>query len=197
MDQFIAQLRGFVTKNAFALVVGLITLATVFGSLRIATPARKQKAVLAAESAQLEAVIASSNLWVTQFQPASNEEAAIWQTTEAEIQSLGVKPSERLTLAQVVARRFDEAGYQAPHTPKFLPADATVVPARSVAGVSFNPAPYRLQLTGVGSFGSLFSLLETLPPAVELQSVSLAGATSGVNTTLTLSVFEPAGTNGK
>jgi len=198
MNQFVAQLRAFVIKNRYTLLVAGLTLVTVVASVRVAGPARKQKAALETESARLDAVIRSSALWMTQFQPASNEEAAIWQNTDAEVQTLGVKPTERLTVAQVVARRADEAGYGSAHL-KFLPADAAAsIPPRQVAGVTFNPAQYKLQITGAGGIGTLNAFLGGLPPAVQVQSVKLAGGGNGqVNTTVTLSVFEPAGTNVK
>jgi hypothetical protein len=193
MNQFLAQLRTFVEKNKFTLMIAGVTLVTVIAAARVAIPARRQKAELAAESARLEAVIARSNLWVTQFQPASNEESAIWQNSAAEIQALGVKPSEKLTLAQIVSRRAENAGYDEARL-KFVPIDgANSVPPRQVAGVTFNAAAYKLVITGGGGLGTLATFLGTLPPAVELQSVSLSAGDARVNTSLTLSVFEPAG----
>jgi hypothetical protein len=193
MDQFLAQLRVFVEKNKFTLVLAGLTVVTVIAAARVAIPARRQRAELAAESDRLEAVIARSNLWVTQFQPASNEETAIWQNTASEIHALGVKPSEKLTLAQIVSRRADNAGYGGAHL-KFAPVAGNPVPPRQVAGVTFNPAPYQLVITGEGGFGTLATFLGTLPPAVELQSVSLTGGGDApVTSSITLSVFEPAG----
>lgn len=198
MDQFLAQARAFFEKNRYSLVVAAVTLAVVIASAWVALPARKQRVILADEDAKLEAVIKSSNLWVTQFEPASNEESAIWQGTASEVQSLGVKPTERLTLAQIVLRRAEDAGYGGAHL-KFVPVDATTTsPARQVAGVTFNPANYTLQVSGSGSMATLGRLLETLPPAVQLLSVSMTrDGDSGVNTALTLSVFEPVGGNAK
>lgn len=198
MDQLLEQLKAFLAKGRYPLVVGLVTLVTVIASAWVAIPARRERAVLSAESDTLRQVIASAGLWVTQFQPASNEEAALWQNTASDLQALGVSPSERLTLAQAVARRTDEAGYEGGHL-KFVAIDgANPTPARSVAGVTFNPAQYRLQVSGVGSFLPLSTLIGTLPPAVELQSVRLARDSSArVSTAITLSVFEPAGSNGK
>src|SRR5437773_11221098 len=63
MDQFLAQLRAFVEKNKFTLVIAGVTLVTLIAAARVAIPARRQKAVLAAESERLETVIARSNLW--------------------------------------------------------------------------------------------------------------------------------------
>jgi hypothetical protein len=198
MDQFVAQVKALLEKTGYALAIGVVTLVTVIAAAWVAIPARRQSAVLSAESETLQRVITSAGLWVTQFEPASNEESAVWQNTAADLQALGVNASERLTLAQAVARRTDEAGYESTHI-KFIPADpATPTPARSVAGVTFNPAQYRLQVAGVGSFSPLSTLIGTLPPAVELQSVRLARDNSArVSTSITLSVFEPAGSNGK
>jgi hypothetical protein len=198
MQQFLDQLKAFVAKSGFQLAVGFVTIVTVIASLWVSIPARRQRAVLSAESQTLQQVITSAGLWVTQFEPASNEESALWQNTAADLQALGVRPSERLTLAQVVARRTDDAGYESAHI-KFVAADASnPTPARSVAGVTFNPAQYKLQVSGAGSFSPLSTLIGTLPPAVELQSVRLAGdGAARVSTSLTLSVFEPAGSNGK
>lgn len=198
MDQFLAQARAFLEKNRYVLVVAAVTLVVVIASAWVARPARKQRVALADEDATLQAVIKSSNQWVTQFEPASNEESAIWQGTASDVQALGVKPTERLTLAQIVLRRAEDAGFGAARL-KFVPLDAaTTLPARQVAGVTFNPASYTLQVAGSGSFGTLGRFLEVLPPAVELLSVSMTrSGDSGVNTALTLSVFEPVGGNAK
>ena len=198
MDQFLAQARAFLEKNRFVLVVAAVTLVVIAASAWVAVPARKQRIVLAAEDAKLQALIKSSNLWVTQFEPASNEESAIWQNTASEVQALGVKPTERLTLAQIVLRRAEDAGFGGAHL-KFVPLDpAAASPARQVAGVTFNPASYTLQIGGSGSFGTLGRFLDVLPPAVELESVSMSrSGDTGVSTALSLSVFEPAGGNAK
>ena len=198
MNDFAARLRAFVDANTYALVVGGVTLVTIVAAFWVALPARRERAMLAAEEARLEALIKSSNLWVTQFQPASTEESAIWQSTASEVASLGVKPTERLTLGQIVLRRAEDAGYSGAHI-KFIPPGAAAnLPPRRVADVTFNPAGYALQVTGTGSLAMLSRFLGSLPPAVGLQAVSLAGAgDAGASTAITLSVFEPAGSNVK
>lgn len=198
MNDLLTRVRAFAAANAHSLVVGAVTVVTIFAALWVARPARKERTLLEAENLKLEALIKSSNLWVTQFQPASNEEAAIWQTTASEIAALGVKPSERLTLAQIVARRAEDAGYAGAHI-KFIPPGAGAnLPVRQVAGISFNPAGYALQITGSGSLTTLNRFVASLPPAVELQAISLSGASDGgASTSITISVFEPAGGNVK
>lgn len=197
MDQFLAQLRALFAKHGYPIVLGGVTLVTVVAAAWVAIPARKERALLAAEDARLAALIKSSNLWVTQFEPASNEEAAIWQETASQVDALGVRPSERLTLAQIVSRRAEDAGISGTHI-KFVPIDpATGVPARQVAGITFNSAPYKLEVTGSGSVSALSRFLETLPPAVQVQAVNLTQGGAGVSTALSLSVFEPAGGNAK
>lgn len=198
MNDFLARVRAFGVANGYALVISAVTIVTVIASAWVAIPARKERALLAAENNKLEALIKSAGLWVTQFQPASNEESAIWQSTASEIAALGVKPSERLTIAQIVARRAEDAGYVGAHI-KFIPPGAGAnLPVRQVAGVSFNAAGYALQITGSGSLTTLNRFVESLPPAVELQAISLAGAADGgASTSITLSVFEPAGGNVK
>ncbi|MBA3645921.1 MAG: hypothetical protein H0W63_07050 [Gemmatimonadaceae bacterium] len=198
MNDLVAKVRAFVIANRYYLVVGAVTLVAVLASLWVAKPARKEREALSAEEAKLEALIKSSNLWVTQFQPASTEESAIWQTTASEISALGVKPAERLTLGQIVLRRAEDAGYAGAHI-KFIPAGAAAnSPPRQAGGVSFNPASYALQVTGTGSLAMLSSFVGAIPPAVALQSISLTGAgDAGASTAVTLSVFEPAGSNGK
>ena len=198
MDELLARLRALFGRSQYLLTVGGLAALTVAAAAWVAIPARKQAALLSAEAARLQAVIASSNSWVMQFQPATSEEAVLWQNSTFEIQALGVRPSERVTLAQVIARRADEAGLGSAHI-RFLPADAAAQPPpRQVAGITFNPAPYRIQVTGAGSFGTVGSLIGALPPAVDLRSVNLARESSDrVTSSLTLSVFEPAGANGK
>ena len=198
MNDLLARVRAFVTANGFSLVVGAVTMVTVIASMRVVIPARRERSLLEAENSKLEALIKSAGLWVTQFQPASNEESAIWQSTASEVAALGVKPSERLTIAQIVARRAEDAGYVGAHI-KFVPPGAGAnLPARQVTGVSFNPAGYALQITGSGSLGTLNRFVASLPPAVELQAISLsAAADGGASTSITLSVFEPAGSNVK
>jgi hypothetical protein len=198
MDQFLERVKAYLAKSGYPLVVGFVTLVTVIASAWVAIPARRQRAVLTAESETLKQITASAGLWVAQFEPASDQETALWQITASDVQALGVNPTEKLTLAQAVARRTDEAGYESTHI-KFVAADpANPIPARSVAGVTFNAAQYRLQVSGLGGFSPLSTLIGTLPPAVELQSVRLARDSSArVSTAITLSVFEPAGSNGK
>jgi hypothetical protein len=198
MNDVLARVRAFVKANGYSLVIGAVTLVTVVAAMWVAIPARRERAVLDAENTKLEALIKSARLWVTQFQPASNEESAIWQTTASEIAALGVKPSERLTIAQIVARRAEDAGYVGAHI-KFVPPGAGAsLPARQVAGVSFNPAAYALEITGSGSLTTLNTFVGNLPPAVELQAISLSGSSDGgASTSITLSVFEPAGGNVK
>jgi hypothetical protein len=198
MNDVLARVRAFVTANAYSLVVGAVTFVAVIASMWVAVPARRERAQLGAENDKLEALIKSAGLWVTQFQPASNEESAIWQGTASEIAALGVNPSERLTIAQILARRAEDAGYVGAHI-KFIPPGAGAsLPARQVAGVSFNPAGYALQITGLGNLTTLNRFVGSLPPAVELQGISLSGAAGGgASTSITLSVFEPAGSNVK
>lgn len=198
MNELIAQVKARIAKGGYPLVVGVVTLTTVVAAAWVAIPARRERTLLQAESRTLQQVITSAGLWVSQFEPASSEESALWQNTASDLQSLGVRSSERLTLAQAVARRVDEAGYDGAHI-KFVAVDgANPTPARSVGGVSFNPAQYKFEISGAGSFSSLSTLIGTLPPAVEIQSMRLAHDSSArVSTSLTLSVFEPAGTNGK
>lgn len=198
VEQFIAQMKARIAKDGYPLAVGLVTLTAVVAAAWVAIPAQRERALLQAESRNLQQIITSAGLWVSQFEPASSEESALWQTTASDLQALGVRPSERLTLAQAVARRVDEAGYEGAHL-KFVAVEgANPTPARSVGGVTFNPAQYKFQISGAGSFSSLSTLIGTLPPAVEIQSMRLARDSSArVSTSLTLSVFEPAGTNGK
>ena len=198
MNDVLARVRAFATANGYFLVVGAVTIVTVIASIWLAIPARRERALLDAENNKLEALIKSAGLWVTQFQPASSEESAIWQGTASEIASLGVKPSERLTIAQILARRAEDAGYVGAHIKFIPPGTAANLPARQVAGVSFSPAGYALQITGSGSLTTLSRFVAALPPAVELQGISLAGAADGgASTSITLSVFEPAGGNVK
>jgi hypothetical protein len=197
MNQFLEQLRSFVAKNGYLMIVVGVTVVAVAASEWVAIPARRQAALLAAEAETLSGIIKSSEAWVSGFQPASNEESALWQNTDYEVKSLGVAPAERLTLAQIIARRADQSGLF-DYRLKFLAPEGTMAPPRQVAGITFNPAPYKIQVTGTGGFGSLGSLIGSLPPAVELQSIRLArDSADRVGTSLTLSVFEPAGGNAK
>jgi hypothetical protein len=198
MNDFVARVRVFAAANSYSLVVGGVTLVTVVAALWVGLPARKERAQLDAEEKRLEALIGSSKSWMNQFQPASDEEAAVWQGTSAEIAALGVPPAERLTLAQIVARRAEDAGYSPAHIKFVSPPAPTTLATRQVAGVSFNPAGYALQVDGSGSLTTLNRFIETLPPAVALQSISLTAAPDGsASTSITLSVFEPAGGNVK
>lgn len=197
MEQILARLRAFVAKNSYLLLISGVTVVTVAAAAWVAIPARRQAALLSAEAATLARLIKSSEAWVTHFQPASNEESALWQSTQYEIQALGVQPSERLTLAQVIARRADAAGLGSSRI-KFVSPDGTPAPPRQVAGITFNQAQYKIQVSGSAGFGALGSLIAGLPPAVELQSIKLAGDDADrVNVLLTLTVFEPAGGNAK
>ncbi len=196
MNEIAARIRALFSRNEYLVAVAGVAVLTLGAAAWVAIPARRQAASLSAEATKLKALIASSDSWVTQFQAASSEETALWQNTGFDVQSLGVRPSERLTLAQIISRRAEESGLGSPHI-KFVPADSAGQPPRRVAGISFNPAQYTIQLTGGGGFTPLSSLIGALPPAVGLRSIGVARDSSGnVSTSMILSVFEPAGPNG-
>lgn len=198
MEELLARIRAFFSERRFELSLASACAIALAGAAWIAIPARRQSVRLSAEAAKLDAVIASSNSWLIGFQPASSAEPGLWQNTAYEIQSLGVRPSERVTLAQIIDRKAEEAGFAAPHI-RFISTDSAGQPAaRQVAGVTFNPASYRIEAAGGGGFAPLAQLIEALPPAVDLRSVNVARDSSGrVNSSVVLSVFEPTGANVK
>jgi hypothetical protein len=198
MDDFIARIRTFSAAHADLLAMPTLALVAVLTAAWVAIPARRTANALSDEAGKIRAVIAASDAWVMRFQSAADDEPGLWQEAASQVQTLGVLPSERLTLAQIISQRAEDVGIVSPHIRFSMVDSVAAPPPRNVDGVRFNPANYTIQLTGGGGFGALNSLIGTLPPAVEPKSAALARDSSGSATaTLTLSVFEPAGTNGK
>lgn len=192
MNKLLASLRKGLAESSFmAQVVGLTLLAVVL-ALWVGIPARRQASVLKAEAGKLAGIVKASESWTTRFEPASNEETLAWQNTGFEIQKLGAAPADRLTLAQVIARRAEDVGFRRVRV-RFAGADsASQSSPRQVGGRLFSPAQYGIVVEAQGSLNQSSALIGVLPNAVVVRSVGTKRIGDAVMSIFSLAVYEPA-----
>ncbi len=163
----------------------------------IGLSASRARATLAKDAAVLQAEVSRNDRWRSEFRPPSVSEMERWRQAEAALRRLGVRPEERITIAQVVARTGEETGLDEVRV-RFVPADTTGGPApvEQVGRHQFRAASYRLVITGRGSFDAFVRLVGSLPPAVSVQELSSSRKPSGIVHNIVLSVIESVESNG-
>jgi len=193
MKKLLASLRAALGANSFLAQVGGLTLLALALALWVGIPARRQAALLKAEAGRLERIVKASESWVAGFQPASNEETLAWQNTGFEVQKLGATPSDRLTLAQVIARRAEDVGFRGVRVNFAAGADsASQSSPRQVGGRLFRPAQYGIVVEAHGSLNQASALIGVLPNAVVVRSVTTKRSGNDVTSIFSLAVYEPA-----
>jgi hypothetical protein len=160
--------------------------------------AHRSAGALAIEASQLQAQVSRIERWRSQFRQASAGETSDWQRIDAALNGLGVRPQERVTIAQVVARAGEEAGL-ADVRVRFVAPDSSAEQAASrtaqVGVHSFRQAPFGLAISGRGSYAALVRFIGTLPPSVMVRQLSSSRASTMVVHAVVLSVFESVETN--
>ena len=193
MKKLLASLRAALGANSFLAQVGGLTLLALALALWVGIPARRQAALLKAEAGRLERIVKASESWVAGFQPASSEETLAWQNTGFEVQKLGATPSDRLTLAQVIARRAEDVGFRGVRVNFAAGADsASQSSPRQVGGRLFRPAQYGIVVEAHGSLNQASALIGVLPNAVVVRSVATKRSGNDVTSIFSLAVYEPA-----
>ncbi len=193
MKKTLASLRAALVANSFLAQVGGLTLLALALALWVGIPARRQAALLKAEAERLERIVKASESWASGFQPASSEETLAWQNTGFEIQKLGATPSDRLTIAQVIARRAEDVGFRGVRVNFTAGADsASQSSPRQVGGRLFRPAQYGIVVEAHGSLNQASALIGVLPNAVVVRSVVTKRSGNDVTSTFSLAVYEPA-----
>ncbi len=193
MKKTLASLRAALVANSFLAQVTGLTLLALALALWVGIPARRQAALLKAEAERLERIVKASESWASGFQPASSEETLAWQNTGFEVQKLGAAPSDRLTLAQVIARRAEDVGFRGVRVNFAAGADsASQSSPRQVGGRLFRPAQYGIVVEAHGSLNQASALIGVLPNAVVVRNVVTRRSGNDVKSIFSLAVYEPA-----
>ena len=176
------------------LAVG-IALVTVGGWVGLS--AQRARGRLAVDAARLEGEVARLDRWQREFRPVSLSEAAGWRPVEASLASLGVAPSEQVTLAHAVARAAEEAGFTEVRV-RFTTRDSGQVVAQRpdrLGRRTLQPASYGLSMNARGSYEGLVRLIGALPPSVAVWRVTAMKDGGAVAYTRALAVFEAVESN--
>lgn len=193
MNKIIERIKYFVTGNTFWTEIVLALLMVAIFSMSVAKMANKRVAALRGEAEQLSAVRTSVERWQTSFETATPEENADWDNVQKRLQLLGVSPNDRLTLAQLVAQRAQDASGQNVIV-KFTTADNAGAVTRSTSKMSFSSASYGLSMQITGDLEAVVDAIYSLPLSVDLSSVDIKRGDSGQATAnVSLIVFEGGG----
>ena len=161
----------FLERRAWAEVFGPPIVVLILAAW-IGLPAYRVKRDAAAQRSRVERAAILATEMRRNFVSATPEETAEWQRTRAEIADFGTPAVRRLRLAQAVARLAEDAGVARVRV-HVTPADSLLsVQPRVIAGQQFSSA-YGLSLQGNGAVESAATLVEALPPSVEVQKLEL------------------------
>ena len=153
------------------------------------------KTVKAARAKTEEAVAirTTATRFAQQFMPASTAESEEWARTTAEAAEFGSPAASKLSLAQTVSRIAEVAGMSGVRA-SFAGLDsAGAGQTRNLGDLTFEPATFGLRLEGSGSVSAVSRVILRLPPATEINSLSLSGNTDELKATFHLAVYQPAG----
>lgn len=182
----------WIVKRQFWVEVGVLTLLTVICALYIGRLAYSSATALETQARTLESTRRGADLWITGFQPVSTAEMAAWEKGLQTTYRLGVLPTERLTLAQIVTARAERAGLKQVRV-SFSPSDpATASPRPEAAPYTFAVAPYTIKVEFTGRLDATQTFMGMLPPSVGLVSLESARTSGTFGTKLLLTVYEVA-----
>jgi hypothetical protein len=156
--------------------------------------AQRARARLTTDATRLESDAARLEQWRREFRPVSATEATSWRLVDANLASLGVAPSERVTVAERVARAAEEAGMVEVRV-RFTAGDSNQAVQRMGARAP-HPASYGLTLNARGSYEGLVRLIGALPTSVAVWRVTSTREGGAIAHALALAVFEAVDGNG-
>lgn len=131
-----------------------------------------------------------------QFRVPSSSESAALLAESARLGALGVPPSERVSLMELVARLADASGLADVQVNFRSAPDSAFVPPRSIGSSSLSPAPYTIAVDFTGSFQGVVQFVSNLPPSVSVSRVSAGRRPDRPAYHILLAVYElPDGDN--
>ena len=160
--------------------------------------AQRARTRLTLDAIRLESDAARLEQWRREFRPVSATEAMRWRLVDANLTSLGVASSERVLVAETVARAAEEAGMVDVRV-RFTAGDSSQgVAAREqrMGTRTLHPASYGLALHARGSYEGLVRLIGALPPSVAVWRVTSTREDGVIAHALALAVFEAVDGNG-
>ena len=148
-------------------------------------PARAEQAKVA----DIESEIASFRSAFSASTPGGDVSAVTLPDSFA----VAVSRDTRVALAEHVASRAEQVGLSDVRV-RFAPPDSSAAPARpDLFSATVAVADYAIYIDCAGSFASVLSLVNQLPPSVALQRLTAVRDKTGAHFRLILAVFETAG----
>lgn len=140
-------------------------------------------------SGELLATRAAAAMWREELVPATAEERARWQESEAAVRERGIDPADRLALLQEVAQRAENLGIPDVAV-SFEGSDTLGTTAiREVGEAVFEVAPWAMAVRFVADYRTVASFIGALPPQVDVHRLRMSAAEAGVETELLLILF--------
>ena len=178
-----------IAPHRFWIELGALGLIAIGAAYFTGKSAYAKAAVLRAEAESLSGTRVLEDKWLSSFQPASSAEAQTWDEAQRETQRMGVGASDRLTLAEVIARRAERSGLGTVRV-RFTGDSLPALPRQPAPPHTFNVAPYTIKVDFTGTLRNTQSFLGMLPPAVALRRLDMSRGSGYFGSTLVLSVYE-------
>ncbi len=184
------QIKELLRANRSPLETLVANVVLTAAILIVAVAAGDRMTRLKENGAKIDAVQSALSTWPGQFAQASAVERQEWARASADVARLGVRPQERLFLAQLLSKRAEDAGI----------FDARVTFSSATAGAEgrrggsreFRSAAYGVQVDCSASFPAVVEFIAQLPAAVSITSLGMQRTEGGLRAQFALQVFEPA-----
>lgn len=132
-----------------------------------------------------------------QFHLPSSSESADLLRESASLGVLGVVPTERVSLMELVTKEADASALQDVRV-NFRPAigDSVYLPPRNVGRSPISAAGYSLSVEFTGSFAGLLKFVSSLPPSVSVSRIGASRRANGAAYHVLLGVYEVTNAGG-
>jgi hypothetical protein len=163
-----------VRAHRFWFELGGVTLLVLITAAAVGRTALGRAAALREEAARLEQTLASVDVWLREFQPATPPESRVWRESEQALQLLGTELADPLSVAHLVARRAQELGLDDIRIRLEGTDTVPLPPPRVVGPWSVEASGSAIALEFEGDQSTILSLVGMLPPRVEVGELQIS-----------------------
>ncbi len=174
-------------ETGVAVLVVVVAAAVVVGR----TAARR--ADLAERAETLSALADVADRWRADFVEPTSAESAAWLRSRRRVEERGVRATDRVALAQVVAQRAEELGIPDVAVGFTGTDELTPPPARTVDQWTFGMAPYAVTVAFTADYPAVVGFVGSLPPQVQVRRLELNGGETGLELRALLTVSRATG----
>lgn len=184
---------AFLKRNQDAVKLAGFTALVVAMSAWTSCSAREVTAKARTGIDEAEAIHATATRFSQQFVPATTGETDEWARTTGEAAEFGTAEALKVQLAQTVSRVAEAAGMSSAKA-SFTSSEAVgLAETRTMGDLTFQPAPFGMQLEASGSIPELARVILRLPASTEITSLTLSGDSEALKATFQLAVYQSAG----